>query len=43
MVYSRFGYLQSRLLVEKQNELQLLEDELDMMDCGDEAENPRRL
>ena len=32
MTYRRFGYLQSRLLVEKQNDLQLLEDELDRMD-----------
>lgn len=43
MVYRHFGYLQSRLLVEKQNDLQLLEDELDELDCKDEAEDSRRL
>lgn len=43
MVYRRFGYIQSRLLVEKQNDLQLLEDELDELDCNDEAEDSRRL
>jgi hypothetical protein len=32
MTYRRFGYLQSRLLVEKQNDLQVLEDTLDRMD-----------
>ncbi|KAL2010507.1 hypothetical protein VTN00DRAFT_6314 [Thermoascus crustaceus] len=31
-VYRRFGYLQSRLLLEKQDELRILEEELDHMD-----------
>ncbi|KAK5046920.1 hypothetical protein LTR84_007274 [Exophiala bonariae] len=43
MVYRHFGYLQSRLLVEKQNDLHLLEIELEELDCSDEAEDPRRL
>jgi len=42
MVYRHIGYLQSRLLVEKQNDLQLLEDELDEHDCNDEAEDSGR-
>jgi hypothetical protein len=32
MIYRRFSYLMSRLLVEKQNDLQLLEDKLDRQD-----------
>lgn len=32
MVYRRFGYLQSRLLLEKQERLRLLEKELDTLD-----------
>lgn len=31
-VYRRFGYLQSRLLLNKQDELRILEEELDHMD-----------
>ena len=33
MVYRRFGYLQSRLLLEKQNDLRRLEEELDRLDA----------
>jgi hypothetical protein len=32
MVYRRFGYLQARLLLEKQERLRLLEEELDVLD-----------
>lgn len=32
MIYRRFGYLQARLLLEKQDELRLLEEELDVYD-----------
>jgi hypothetical protein len=32
MVYRRFGYLQSRLLLEKQDDLRRLESELDRFD-----------
>jgi hypothetical protein len=32
MLYRRFGYLQSRLLFDRQDELQVLEEELDTFD-----------
>jgi hypothetical protein len=32
MIYRKFGYLQARLLLEKQDELRLLEDELKDLD-----------
>jgi hypothetical protein len=32
MIYRRFGYLQSRLLLEKQEQLRQLEDKLDKLD-----------
>ena len=32
MVYRRFGYLQARLLLEKQERLRVLEEELDALD-----------
>jgi hypothetical protein len=35
MLYRRFGYLQSRLLLEKQDELRVLEEKLDKMDEHD--------
>jgi hypothetical protein len=35
MQYRRFGYLQSRLLLYKQDELRSLEEELDCLDKGD--------
>ena len=43
MVYRRFGYIQSRLLLEKQNALQLLERQLNMMDSVDDEEDTMRL
>lgn len=39
MLYRRFGYLQSRLLLEKQDDLRRLEYELDCMDAADVAED----
>lgn len=37
MMYRRFGYIQARLLLDKQNEIQQIEKELDMYDdCADE-------
>lgn len=39
MIYRRFGYLQARLLLDKQNELQRIEKNLDMQDeCADEED-----
>jgi len=35
MLYRRFGYLQSRILLHKQDELRALETELDNMDKAD--------
>jgi hypothetical protein len=43
MLYRRFGFLQARLLLYKQDELKMLEDELDSMDRKDKRENPRWL
>jgi hypothetical protein len=43
MLYRRFGYLQSRLLLDKQGELRVLERKLDRMDNLDAKENPERL
>ena len=40
MIYRRFGFLQARLLLEKQNELQDLEAALEEMDEDDETESP---
>jgi hypothetical protein len=41
MIYRRFGYLQSRILLHKQDELQRLEQELEEMDQKDASgENP---
>ncbi|KAL9617996.1 MAG: hypothetical protein Q9160_007244 [Pyrenula sp. 1 TL-2023] len=40
MIYRRFGYLQSRVLLDKQNELQDLEVMLDAMDKDDNEEDP---
>ena len=37
MVYRRFGYLQARLLLEKQEQLRRLEEDLDILD-GQEKE-----
>jgi len=35
MLYRRFGYLQSRVLLEKQDELRALEEQLDALDEDD--------
>lgn len=35
MIYRRFGYLQSRILLQKQDEMRELEDQLDTMDKED--------
>ena len=35
MIYRRFGYLQSRLLLEKQDDLRKLEEALDRLDTSD--------
>jgi hypothetical protein len=43
MIYRRFSYLMSRLLVEKQNDLQLLEDKLDRQDRDAVDEDPNCL
>ena len=36
MIYRRFGYLQTRVLLDKQDKLRLLEDELTAFDCENE-------
>ncbi|KAH7348546.1 hypothetical protein BKA65DRAFT_398312, partial [Rhexocercosporidium sp. MPI-PUGE-AT-0058] len=43
MLYRRFAYLQSRLLLHKQDELRVLEDELDRMDIVDARRSPNVL
>jgi hypothetical protein len=43
MIFRRFGYLQARLLLEKQGRLTQLEDELDKMDRHDYKEEPNRI
>jgi hypothetical protein len=43
MVYRRFGYLQSRLLLEKQEHLRQLEEELDNLDMEDAQTRSRNL
>lgn len=40
MLYRRFGFLQSRLLLNKQDELRKLEKDLDRMDKVDEKNDP---
>lgn len=40
-VYRRFGYLQSRLLLDKQDQLRILENELDALDAGDPMRHTR--
>lgn len=41
-VYRRFGFLQSRLLLDKQDKLRELEEALDRLDKREEKANPRR-
>ncbi|KAL1597861.1 hypothetical protein SLS60_008348 [Paraconiothyrium brasiliense] len=43
MIFRRFGYLQTRLLLEKEGRLTQLEKELDDMDWDDFEENPDQL
>ena len=43
MIYRRFGFLQSRLLLQKQEQLRRLEHRLDMLDEQDEKAKPRDL
>ena len=42
-IYRGFGYLQSRLILEKQNELEILEEKVDRMDIRDAEQNNRSL
>jgi hypothetical protein len=39
MIYRRFGFLHARLLLQKQDELRLMEDELNRMDRRDKIDN----
>ena len=43
MMYRRFGFLQSRLLLEKQEQLRRLEESLDFLDREAKDANPRDL
>ncbi|KAK4613567.1 hypothetical protein CLAFUW4_09630 [Fulvia fulva] len=43
MLYRRFGYLQSQILLQKQDELRVLEDRLDSLDRSEMHNNPTRL
>lgn len=43
MLYRRFGYLSSRVLLEKQDELRALEEQLDELDDHDTDNNFDRL
>lgn len=43
MLYRRFSYIQSRLLLYKQDELRQLETKLDRMDAQDLIDQPRIL
>lgn len=40
MIYRRFGYLQARILLNKQDELRELEKDLDKMDARDAKTRP---
>ncbi|TVY46033.1 hypothetical protein LSUB1_G000184 [Lachnellula subtilissima] len=40
MIYRRFGYLQARIILYKQDELRQLEKDLDLMDMGDAKTRP---
>ena len=42
MIYRRFGFLSSRLLLDQQDKLRLLEEELDALDQNDAETNPTR-
>ena len=41
-IYRRFGYLQARLLLDKQDQLRLLEEQLDLHDGGDPVRHTRK-
>lgn len=43
MIYRRFGFLQARLLLNKQDELRELEKDLDRLDKVDERKDPSLL
>ena len=43
MIYRRFGFIHARLLLQKQDELRLMEEELDRMDKRDLITNPKAL
>jgi hypothetical protein len=42
MVYRRFGFLSTRLLLDQQDRLRLLEEELDEIDQDDDKNNHNR-
>lgn len=41
-IYRRFGYLQARLLLDKQDQLRLLEEQLDRYDTSDLMRSTRK-
>lgn len=43
MIYRRFGYVQSRLLLQKQAELQQIEKALEDLDLEDQQQQPEKL
>jgi hypothetical protein len=43
MIYRRFGFLHARLLLQKQDELRVMEEELDRMDKRDKLKNTKAL
>jgi len=43
MIYRRFGFLHARLLLQKQDELRIMEEELDRMDHRDKLNNTKAL
>lgn len=42
MIYRRFGFLSTRLLLDQQDKLRLLEEELDEIDQDDDEKNNNR-
>jgi hypothetical protein len=43
MIYRRFGFIHARLLLQKQDELRMMEEALDRMDQRDKAQNTKTL
>ncbi|KAF8853600.1 hypothetical protein BDZ45DRAFT_69975 [Acephala macrosclerotiorum] len=43
MIYRRFGFIHARLLLQKQDELRIMEEELDRMDRRDKFQNTKAL